>query len=487
MADRHYHGRCSPLGVSCLLLAVILAGCATRPSALPSQPMQPSATAASGAPPSATFAQATNLAPVTAPPASTVASSPVTVTSQIMTAPPLPAAFQYQIDITPANAPFGSETQIDGQYRGGAWQQSSQTRTQIATTLPPAQDMIAISGTTYTRAGGEPVWTRWPGTSFDSAYGLTSPFTVLRLFPVADQKVRGEAAQIPGAPAPTYRTQAELAAGTIKQLFEAGAAIVAPDAATRAALMEQAGALAITQTITYWATDAGQVYRAAATLVTADRSGQITPWVQVTWLFWGYSVLGQPITAPEQYRDAPSPESGAQSVPTSTPYAGAGNASLRVHVFASPGVAARDLAVTVYPAGDSRQPVDWRNQADAQFVLPPGRYDVLVQMDYAQQWLRGLAVQAGAPVSRNVTFDFGILKLTVLRGGSAIPVDVVTYPAGNHQSWVDWRSENPATMFLRAGRYDVEIAYDDYTGHRMVTNLRVSAGQTTARVINLPK
>ena len=96
-----------------------------------------------------------------------------------------------------------------------------------------------------------------------------------------------------------------------------------------------------------------------------------------------------------------------------------------------------------------------------------------------------LDLRAGAPVARDVTFDFGTLKLTVLRGGSAIPVDVVTYPAGNHQSWVDWRSENPATVRLRAGLYDVEIAYDDYKGHRTVTNLRVRAGQTTTQVINL--
>ena len=50
--------------------------------------------------------------------------------------------------------------------------------------------------------------------------------------------------------------------------------MVAPDAAARATLMQQVAPLAITQTITYWATDAGQVYRAAATLVAADGSGQ---------------------------------------------------------------------------------------------------------------------------------------------------------------------------------------------------------------------
>jgi hypothetical protein len=148
-------------------------------------------------------------------------------------------------------------------------------------------------------------------------------------------------------------------------------------------------------------------------------------------------------------------------------------------------VPADNLTVTVYPAGDTRQPVDWRSQADAQFNLPPGRYDVLVQMDYAQQWLRGLEVKAGTSTGRDVTFDFGTLKLTVLRSGQPLPVDIVTYPGGNRQNWVDWRSDNPASIRLRAGVYDVEIAYDDYKSHQTVTGLQVKVGETTAKTVDL--
>ncbi len=119
--------------------------------------------------------------------------------------------------------------------------------------------------------------------------------------------------------------------------------------------------------------------------------------MQVSWLFWGYFAPGQPIAAPAQYQDAPSPEAGAQALPTSTPRMGSGNASLEVRVFASPGTPAEDLAVTVYPAGDNRQPLDWRSQADAQFLLPPGRYDVLIQMDYASS---GYTISRWAPMLR---------------------------------------------------------------------------------------
>ena len=487
MGNHHRRGQPGPLGLCCLLLAVLLAGCATRRGGPTAQPSEGTGNREQGAGSTPQPLAPTPYTRIPTPFSLTPTPSNQTVSNQLVTVlPPLPAAFQYQVDIKPANAPSGEDTRINGQYRAGAWQQSAQTRAQ-STSTQPAQDMVAISGTTYTRPGGAPVWTRWPGISFDAAYGLTSPFTVLRLFPVADRKVRGPAAQIPGAPAPTYRTQTEVSAATLRQLLEAGAATVAPDAATRATLMQQVAPLAITQTITYWATDAGQVYRAAATLVSADGSGQATPWMQVTWLFWSYLATGQPIAAPAQYQDAPSPEASARALPTSTPRTGAGNASLQVRVFASPGTPAEDLAVTIYPAGDNRQPLDWRNQADAQFVLPPGRYDVLIQMDYAQQWLHDVEVGANAPVSRDVTFDFGTLSLTVLRGGNTIPVDIVTYPAGNHKSWVDWRSENPATVSLRAGLYDVEIAYDNYKGHRMVTNLRVNAGQITSQVIDLPQ
>jgi hypothetical protein len=142
------------------------------------------------------------------------------------------------------------------------------------------------------------------------------------------------------------------------------------------------------------------------------------------------------------------------------------------------------LAVTIFPI-NSRQLLDWRKEAEARFKLPPGRYDVLVQMDYAEEWLRGVEVTARQIVTREVVFDFGALKLTVTQEGKLIPADIVTYPAGDRQNWVDWRSDNPATIRLRAGIYDVELAYANYRKKQTVTGVVVKAGEMTEKVVEV--
>jgi len=129
--------------------------------------------------------------------------------------------------------------------------------------------------------------------------------------------------------------------------------------------------------------------------------------------------------------------------------------------------------------------VDWRNESEAKFKLPPGSYDVLVQMDYAQEWLRDVKVNDGGAVSREVVFDFGALNLSVTLNGATIPVDIVTYPAGDRQNWVDWRSDNPATIRLRAGAYDVEIAYADFAKTHTVTGLVVRTGEVVERTVEV--
>ena len=126
------------------------------------------------------------------------------------------------------------------------------------------------------------------------------------------------------------------------------------------------------------------------------------------------------------------------------------------------------------------------SDANAQFSLPPGRYDVRVQMDYAEKWLRGLDVAADKLNDQTVTFDFGTLKLSVQRNGTPIPVDIVTYPAGDRQNWVDWRSDNPAMISLRAGTYDVEIAYGDYKDKQTFKGLVIKPGQVTTKTVDVP-
>jgi hypothetical protein len=377
-------------------------------------------------------------------------------------------------------------TTTTGQYREGAWFQSVRSGDQFS------EEMIVEGGSrpqSYTRPNGDDLWTRWPGVGFDSAFSLASPFAVLRLYPLVDRSTPRELAQVAGAPVATFRTQTVFMATTIDALLTASVAALTSDAETRAALAEQISPLKTQQTITYWVGEDSRVYRAAATLVVADENGVPTPWLEVTWRFWAYDDARIFIEIPSAVSDAPAPSSaGAALLPgadrtlsTQTPPP----ENLLVRTFSAPGIPAESLAVSVFPAGDARQFIDWRDSAEAGFVLPAGTYDVLVQMDYAQEWLRDVEVTEGALAEREVVFDFGILELAVTLDGVAVPVEIVTYPAGDRQNWVDWASDNPARMQLREGYYDIEIAYADYSATQTLTDLEVLAGQINRLEIEL--
>jgi len=462
-----------------LALAAGLSGCS---HATPTSTPQPTA---SPFPATATLAPARPThAPTVMATAAPTSIPPTPVTGDGLS---LPETFRYEVTMRPVGESSASQTVVTGQYRAGNWAQVARRGADLAGgSLAEGEELTVVGGASYTRPAGETTWTRWPGVGFDAAFGLASPFTVLRLYPLADAQTKGVLEPVPGAPEATFRTQAVISADTVQRVLRAGIARLAPDAQSQAALATQVAPLAVQQTITYWADASSRVYRAAATLLAADEAGQPAPWLEITWRFWGYDDPTVAIVPPTNLRDAPGPVTTSQPRPTVLPtQTAATGANLIVRVFSSPGVPAKDLAVTVYPAGGAHQPLDWRSEANAQFALPPGSYDVLVQMDYAQEWLRGIEVTAGSVVTREVVFDFGNLELTVTQNGATIPVDIVTYPTGDRQNWVDWRSDNPARILLRAGTYDVEIAYADYSKTKTVTGLIVRAGETTQETVEL--
>jgi hypothetical protein len=102
-----------------------------------------------------------------------------------------------------------------------------------------------------------------------------------------------------------------------------------------------------------------------------------------------------------------------------------------------------------------------------------------------EQWLKDVAMVEGSVVSQDVVFDFGTLALTVVQNGATPQVDMVIYPAGQRQSFADYRSENPTAVQLAAGKYDVEVALPDYTGNKVVAGIEVRAGETVSQTINL--
>ena len=117
-----------------------------------------------------------------------------------------------------------------------------------------------------------------------------------------------------------------------------------------------------------------------------------------------------------------------------------------MRVFALPGVPVEKVKVTVYPAG-KKKALGSTDAQDAQFVLPAGTYDVLVEAGGAEEWLKGVAMVDGNVVSQDVVFDFGTLALTVVQNGATPKVDIVIYPAGQRQTWADYRAENPTSAY----------------------------------------
>lgn len=394
----------------------------------------------------------------------------------------LSPAFRFEVTLRPAGASDEPPTIVSGQYRAGAFVQAARRGEDAAEELIVAADAADGAWHSYTRAAGETAWTRWPGVGFDAGFGLASPFSVLRLYPLADETARGEVASLPGVPEPTVKVQAVFSAATVARLLQAGASIVAADAETRSALETQLAPLLVPQTVMYWVTDSHRVYQAAATLLTVGSDGQPTPWLEVIWRFSGYDDPAIAVAAPIEFNDALAAAPDAQPAVAEQPLDAA--TTLRVRVFDNPGVPATVAAVTIYPASKTT-PVDSREMADAQFALPAGLYDVQVRAEKAEQWLKGIEVVAGGVASQDVLFDFGALTLTVTQNGATPQVDIVIYPAGQRQTWSDWRTENPTTVRLPAGKYDVEVALPDYRGSKAIEGIDVPAGETVAVSVDL--
>ena len=410
---------CRPVVVAILLCVLGLAGCTAHPVPVPKLDPTSEPTGA----------------PTAAPP---IEQDPLA----------LPAAFRYEVTVRPAGMPEEPATVITGQYRGGAWSQSSRYGEDAGEDLIVARDGSGGPLRSYTRPAGETIWMRWPGEDFDPGYGLVSPFSVLRLYPLADEKASGEADQLEGMTDKVTKTQSVFSADTVQRLLHAGVFAVAADPEERGALEAQLIALLVPQTVTYWVGANARVYQAAATLLTADSDGQSAPWLEVVWRFWGYDDPAITVIAPAAYADAGNAEPTDQPAAAASPEVSLDpRTNLRIRVFALPGVPAERVKVTVYPAG-KKKALGSTDAQDAQFVLPTGTYDVQVESGGAEEWLKSLVMVEGNVISQDVVFDFGTLALTVVQNGVTPQVDIVIYPAGQRQTWADYRAENPTSAQL---------------------------------------
>lgn len=391
----------------------------------------------------------------------------------------LPPAFRYEVTLRSVQA-GADPTVITGQYRDGAWAQTSRTGGQPGEELIVVRDAATGRLNSYTRAAGDSDWTRWPGVTFDAAYGLASPFTVLRLLPLATRS-----AAPAGTPVASGETQSQALFSTevVQRLLTAGVDAAGPNDDARVALEQQIAPFFVPQTVTYALDPSGKVLRAAATLLSLGPDNQPAPWVELTAAYSAYDDPAIAVAAPTNAVDI-ADVAGKDAIAEQASEVRPG-VTLRVRVFASPGVPATDSVVAVYAAGKktatSQQP-----GPDAQFELKPGQYDVLVSSGGAQQWLKGVAVTQGALTSNDVLFDFAQLTVSVALNGAPVAVDVVAYPAGR-QEFAGFVSENPAHFRLPAGTYDVEVAAQDGRARKRVPGVEVRAGLETTLALDLAR
>lgn len=399
----------------------------------------------------------------------------------------LPAAFRYDVALRNDPAAENIETSIAGQYRDGAWAQISRREGAAAEELVVAPDPTTAALHSYTRVITDTAWTRWPGVSFDSAFGLASPFTLLRLYGQAGDSGAATPEPDPADPPGTVRTQVVFSAATVERILKAGVAAVAPDPQARAALEAQVAGLFTPQTVTYWTTgdDAERrVVQAAATLVSRGPDGEPVSWVEIVAAYADYGSPSIAVAAPTEIVDIAALAGGSAVAEQAAELAPGAN--LRVRVFANSGVPAGDSVVAVYKVG-KKTLVDEKLGPDAQFILAPGSYDVLVRVSSSDQKLEGVVIGPEILVSHDVLFDFGTLTLSATVGDAAPAIDAVVYPSGERNNFAGYESTNPATFQLPAGVYDVEVGTQDGGFVARVTGVEVRAGLETTQAVELDR
>ena len=229
-----------------------------------------------------------------------------------------------------------------------------------------ARDPSSNTLRSYTRAITDTVWTRWPGVTFDTAYGLASPFTVLRLRPLATQirhagsrRNRGRSRRERQRRRPSSRQKSSSAScrrashrrwqptRTAEQLWRARS----PPCSFRRPLPSGP-------------TPQGRVAQAAGTLLTLGPDDQPAPWLEMTATYSGYD---DPATVDRRRRPrrATLPTLRRQlrrtSARTAPRTSGGQGVTLRVRVFATAGEPATDAIVTVY--GRARRQSSTRSSA----------------------------------------------------------------------------------------------------------------------------
>jgi flagellar hook assembly protein FlgD len=134
----------------------------------------------------------------------------------------------------------------------------------------------------------------------------------------------------------------------------------------------------------------------------------------------------------------------------------------------------------------------------ANFVLPPGTYDVQSEFEGVQQSVESLQVKEGQVTRHELNLGSGVLRLNVLSfagqpAATNAQLVVDAYSPKDHTQSLAHDFANPANLRLPAGRYDIRVQYgvvplNPNTGGvivRWINGIEIQAGQTLTQELDL--
>ncbi len=150
--------------------------------------------------------------------------------------------------------------------------------------------------------------------------------------------------------------------------------------------------------------------------------------------------------------------------------------------------------ITLYPSGATSDPVLSTNAYPKSLYLPQGNYDLLFEIDTQSSrggiWKKGISVLSGEKTSEFITLSLGELKCAIHAVSSEEASPLVKsriFHSGTEGAPVHETDQNPFTILLPAGRYDILTEYKGVVETTSATEkeILIMPGQTVEKRIDL--
>ena len=195
---------------------------------------------------------------------------------------------------------------------------------------------------------------------------------------------------------------------------------------------------------------------------------------------------------------------GVQGSQTTTQTVNLQLGQLDVSVFASSGQPATgNPYVRVSRSDTADTVVQTAYDPVSTFILPPGRYDLLVEYQGVTKHAYGVQVRSGQATAQAIDLGSGLIRLSVyeqdgqLAESSTGRLQVSAYKLGDHTQSISSDYANPAQLRVPAGTYDLKVSYGTVaSGYEpgneaggsistWLNDVQVDQGQTVAQDYNM--